>query len=646
MKVLKKSRRRRWTTRDSMAAYGLDGWAKDYLKVSPNGHLCISLAHQYGKRKQTVDLKEAIDRLAEARLSQPVLLRFPQVLRERVKALHHDFNGAIAKTSYPGRYQAVFPVKVNQENATVGEVLKAGAEFHCGLEVGSKGELILALATLKDPRAYLVCNGRKDSDFVEVALLGQRLGLSVILVIESPQEVPLIAHWAIILGLKPRLGIRARVPVQVTGAFAHSSGEQSFFGLNFHQMDCVLEALREHDLLDCLELFHCHQASQIPDLVSVERSIAFAARIYVEIRKKWCPNLRIMDIGGGLAVDYDSSQSAAGASRDYSNADYCHAVVAELKRVLDETPEIEAPILMSESGRAVTAHASALVVPIVETAAPLPSQNEVGQILGAAGEKLLRISTELAEGNLARSINQARSIQNQCREDFLRRQLDLDQLTQVDRLAGGVFTQALRISSQMDQPPREAESLTEQMRHFYYGSFSIFQSLADSWAIGQLFPVVPLQRLHEEPLIKASIVDLTCDSDGAINRFSSAGAPRNYLPVHEVSEQETYYVGIFLTGAYQEILGGPHNLFGKPLVVDLTVQKGKPRAEVVRSGQSVADLAGIVGYEIAELDKGFRKLIARAAPHTVCDEDKRRIAKAFRRVLQGTSYVNQERRPR
>lgn len=599
-----------WTAETAAGLYGFDAWAKRFFGVGTDGSLRVLVPQPDGSSAPGPSFSEIIREIREKGVHPPALVRFPHLLAHRVVWLTECFAEAIARHDYPKPYRGGFPIKVNQQRPTIVEILEAGRPYHYGLEVGSKAELAAAMSLLDDPEAYLMCNARKDPNYLKQILLGTTLGSQIVVVIESPAEALMIARALCKTDIRPILGVRVRLRSKVPGSWAKTSGEHSFFGLDASELIEVIEILRGEKLLGSLGALHFHQASQIPKLESIRASVREASRFYVELVKEGAP-MGILDVGGGLAVDYDASKSSAYNSKDYTVVDYADIVVGEIFKVMRESG-VEPPVIISESGRAIVAPMAALIVPIVETAAVIPSHPDDETVNGSS---ILRELSALFHGlkdeNLARTLNSARARLDQARADFADGRFTLRQLNAAEAFFGAIARQALEKAESLEDPPPEALEIESLAVDFYYGSFSVFQSTPDLWGIeSQVFPVAPVHRLDERPTRNGVIVDLTCDSDGAIDQFGSRRGHRHHLELHELRDGEPYYVGVFMLGAYQETLGDYHNLYGIPHIVNVRIDEaGGSSIEVTRPGDGLADVLTVVGYSEEDLVSGFQKIV-------------------------------------
>ncbi len=605
-----------WTIDDARVLYNVDGWGLGYFGVSPEGHVT---AHPTREPDRGMDLYEVATDLREQGLGLPVLLRLPDILSARIETLVERFARARRDCEYSGRYTLVYPIKVNQERRVLEEVVRAGERFGVGLEVGSKPELQAVLALTEKPTHLIVCNGYKDEEYVYLALMGQKLGHPVMVVVERVSEVRLLLRLAEQMQLTPSAGVRIKLSSHGAGRWSASGGENSKFGLSPSELMSVVEILKAAGKTDFLRMLHFHLGSQIPDILNVKQAMTEAARFYVELRHLGVP-VDYVDVGGGLGVDYDGTRSTGSASVNYSIQEYANDVVYTLAEACREA-NVPMPHIISESGRALTAHHSLLLVDVIDV-----ESQTVGAIEGIPGEAhalVHDLSDALRSMDAARLpevFHDACFWKDRLRALFQSGVVTLAERALGDRLFLAIMARGAEIARAAlpeypdyeEMLPRMEAALVDR----YFCNFSLFQSLPDSWAVDQLFPVMPIHRLNERPTRRGVLQDVTCDSDGKIDRFVRKDEDAAGLELHEIDEDETYILGIFLTGAYQEILGDLHNLFGDTNTVHLrldTEAKG-PTYEVVglAEGDSVTDVLAYVHFESEELISNFRKKVGRA----------------------------------
>ena len=564
-----------WTAADGAALYGLERWGDPYFCVSERGHVMVQ---PRGDRGGSLDLVELVQELQGRDLSLPLLIRFDDILEDRLERLHGAFERAIAQYGYGGRYQGVFPVKCNQQRHVVEQLVESGRRWHFGLEAGSKAELLIALSLLDDPEALLICNGYKDQRYIETAILARRLGRQPVVVIEQADEVGRIIAASGELGAAPLLGIRAKLSARSTGRWGSSVGERAKFGLSVPDLLASVEALRAADLLGELRLLHFHIGSQINDIAVLKDALQEAGQIYAELTRLGAP-MGYLDVGGGLGIDYDGSRTASAASTNYSLQNYANDVVATVKECC-EPHGIAVPTLVSESGRALASHFSVLVFDVLGAGTlpgALPPAKE-GEALILRNLRDTHAAIEAPDGGadaLQEAWNDALKFKHDALAAFRLGYLSLperglaEQLTWACCQAIAARLGALPAGTAI---PQELQALPAALASTYYANLSVFRSAPDTWAIDQLFPVMPIQRLQERPDGLGSFADLTCDSDGKIARFIDSGQVKPLLELHNLRPGEPYLIGLFLGGAYQEVMGNLHNLFGSTNAVHLRLK--------------------------------------------------------------------------
>ncbi len=627
-----------WTTDDASETYGINHWGAGYYSISRRGEVVVDLTDRATGSPHAVSVPKILDELDERGIRPPLLLRFPRILERRIEELYHGFAKAISDLEYGGIYRGVFPIKVNQQQQVAEEVAAYGRRFHYGFEVGSKPELIAALAYLKDSDALLVCNGYKDEEFIDLALYGQLMGLRVVMVLEMPHELDIIEERSAALGVEPVIGVRVKLSAEGAGQWAKSGGEKSPFGLNLAQLVETVERLRERGRLDWLRMLHCHQGSQIPDLTIIRRAIEETARIYVGLVEEGAP-MGLLNLGGGLAVDYDGSRSTRSSSANYSIDEYCHSLVDAVKWVLDESG-VEHPTLVTESGRSMVAHYSMLALEILdvnrfENSDELPVDPGDNETLVALAEVARGVSAD----NLLESFGKANRHREELHENFLTGDISLRERAVCEQCYWRAMTDIARETQQLRYVPEELRDLSGLLADQYYGNFSIFQSIADSWAIDCAFPVMPLHRLAERPTRRGVIHDVTCDCDGMIKKYVSSSEVMESLPIHETKENESYYLGIFLVGAYQETLSDLHNLFGDTHAVSVDVVNGRVTFSREVEGDSVADVLEYVEHDPKKLVEQFRELAETAISEgRITAVQRRKALEAYRIGMSGYTY--------
>lgn len=574
-----------WTSADSAALYGLERWGEPYFSVNSCGHVIVQ---PRGDRGGSLDLVELVEGLQNRNLHLPLLIRFDDILEDRLERLHGAFERAIAQYGYSGRYQGVFPVKCNQQRHVVEQLVESGRRWNFGLEAGSKAELLIALSLLNDPAALLICNGYKDNRYIETAILARQLGRQPVVVIEQADEVERIISASKTLGAAPLIGIRAKLSTRSTGRWGSSVGDRAKFGLSVPDLLATVEALRAANLLNDLRLLHFHIGSQINNIAVLKDALQEAGQLYVQLAELGAP-MGYLDVGGGLGVDYDGSRTASAASTNYSLQNYANDVVATVKECC-EPKAITMPTLVSESGRAIASHFSILVFNILGNTAvanQVPEQQpEEPLIVRNLRETLAGINPQ----NLQEAWNDARKFKDDALSSFRLGYLSLKHRGQAEQL---YWACCWAISDELpaDDVPEDLRGLQAALAHTYYANLSIFRSAPDTWAIDQLFPIMPIHRLDEKPNQLGSFADLTCDSDGKFARFINSGSEKPLLELHSLKQGEQYWIGLFLAGAYQEVMGNLHNLFGSTNAVNIRLGAGSTyQVEHVVRGNTNAEV--------------------------------------------------------
>jgi arginine decarboxylase len=631
----------RWTPADSLDLYNIRGWGNGYFSVNPAGNM---LVHPGGPDAPSIDLKELVDEVRERGIGLPLLIRFSEIIRARVVELNEAFGRAMSEYGYQGLYRGVYPIKVNQDRYLVQRLTEYGRPYHFGLEAGSKPELLAVMAMLEDPEALIVCNGYKDEEYVETALLASKLGRHVVLVVEKPSELPLIRGIAAKTGIRPRIGIRSRLSAKGSGHWEASGGDRSKFGLTGRDLLDAMGYLREHEMLDTFELLHFHLGSQISSIRAVKDALREAAQVYVNLVKMGAP-LAYLDVGGGLGIDYDGSQTNFASSLNYTLQEYANDIVFGVMEICD--PEgVPHPTLVSESGRATVAHHAALIIDVLDVAefavGKLPKKPPADA--GIPLRHLFDSYREVSRKNLLESYHDAIAYRDECLSLFNLGHLSLEHRGLAEDLFWAICQKILKVTRTLPEVPEELEGLERTLADTYFCNFSVFQSVPDSWAIDQLFPVVPIHRLNEEPSNRAVLADITCDSDGKIDHFIDRRDVKDVLELHPFSAGEPYYLGVFLVGAYQEILGDLHNLFGdtNTVHVSLDAEEGYVIQDVV-PGDSVTDVLRYVRYTKNDLVSRVRhatEAAMRAKRMTL--EESRHLLRRYESGLSGYTYLEQD----
>ena len=598
-----------WTSKDSLELYGVPEWGADLFSINEKGNISVQ---PQGSAGPQIDLMETVKSLEARGMRSPMLIRFSDILASRIQHIHGAFDTAINDYEYRGQYRGVYPIKVNQQHQVVEEIIEFGAESRMGLEAGSRPELLIALALLDTPDALLICNGYKDRAYVETALLAQRLGRRPIIVIDRYRELERVIEASRELDIRPHLGLRAKLTARGAGKWAGSTGAGSKFGLSPAELLAATQRLEQASMLDCLELLHVHAGSQITSIQAHKEALREVSRIYVGLHQQGAP-LGMLDVGGGLGVDYDGSKSNFHSSVNYSVQEYANDVVATIQETCDEAG-IESPDIITESGRALSAHHSVLIFDTLEVnevvcgGVPEPVLAEDHKVLHALAE----IWSNIQLDTLHEAYHNVAQLREETSTLFSHGYINLEIRSRVENLASHCYEKILGLIQQLDTVPEDLTTLERELADTFYGNFSVFQSAPDHWAVGQLFPVMPIHRLDEEPTRRAIIADLTCDSDGKIDKFIAPTEAKDVLPLHRWTGAP-YYIGMFLVGAYQEILGDLHNLFGDTNAVHVRLDaEGMPRIEHIVEGDLVDEVLSYVQYETKSLTERVRATAERA----------------------------------
>jgi arginine decarboxylase len=628
---------RSWKIEDSEALYRIEGWGEPYFSINAAGHVTVS---PKGDRGGSLDLFELVNALKQRNLGLPMLIRFSDILEDRIERLNACFNKAIARYNYPGVYRGVFPVKCNQERHLIEDLVKFGKPHQFGLEAGSKPELMIALALLDTPGALLICNGYKDREYIETAMLAQRLGQTSIIVLEQIEEVDLVIAAHQQLGIKPILGVRAKLSTQGMGRWGTSTGDRAKFGLTIPEIMGAVNKLREANLLDCLQLMHFHIGSQISAINVIKDAIQEASRIYVELAMLGA-DMKYLDVGGGLGVDYDGSQTNFYASKNYNMQNYANDIVAELKDTCAER-QISVPTLISESGRAIASHQSVLIFDVLSTSdvpleLPDPPEEDESPVIKYLWETYQSINEE----NYQEFYHDAAQFKEEAISRFNLGILRLQERATAERLYWACCKKILNITRQQEYVPDELEDLEKIMASIYYINLSVFQSAPDCWAIDQLFPIMPIHRLDEEPIQRGILADLTCDSDGKIDRFIDLRDVKSVLELHTFKSDEPYYLGMFLNGAYQEIMGNLHNLFGDTNAVHIQLTPKGYQIQHVVKGDTMSEVVSYVQYDSEDMVENIRQRCEKALEEKhITLAESQRLLQTYEQSLGRYTYLN------
>lgn len=631
---------RKWRIDDSAELYNIKGWGRNYFSINDNGHVTVcpreGCAH--------VDLKEIIDELQLRDITAPVLLRFPDILDNRIEKISKCFRQAAEEYGYSAKNFIIYPIKVNQMRPVVEEIVSHGKKFNIGLEAGSKPELHAVLATNIDDNALIICNGYKDVEFIELALLAQKMGRHIFIVVEKIHELVLIASVAKRLKIQPNVGIRIKLSSTGSGKWEESGGDQSKFGLNSSELLEALDILEKNKMTDCLKLIHFHIGSQVTKIRRIKNALREATQFYAQLSRLGY-NIDFVDIGGGLGVDYDGTRSSASeSSMNYSIQEYANDAVSALVEVCKKNG-LNQPNIITESGRSLAAHHSVLVFEVLETTS-LPSWKE-SQEIGPDDHELARelydIWDRLDHPRLFESWHDALQIREEALDLFSLGMLDLRTRAQIEKLFWSIAREVGELASTLKHAPEELRKIARMLPDKYFCNFSLFQSLPDLWAIDQLFPIMPIQRLDEKPSRNCTIQDITCDSDGKIANFISPHGTVSSLPVHPVKDGEHYYIGVFLAGAYQEILGDLHNLFGDTNAVHISVHRDRYEIDRVIDGETVADVLDYVAYNPKKLVRNVETWVSMSMrAGKITPEEGREFLSNYRSGLYGYTYLDKE----
>jgi arginine decarboxylase len=628
---------RRWRIEDSAELYNINGWGVDYFYINEKGNVAV----RPQKNGVSVDLKELVDELTLTDVSAPMLVRFPDILDDRILSISNCFRSASDEYGYKGQNFIIYPIKVNQMRPVVEEIVGHGKKFNIGLEAGSKPELHAVIAINTDPESLIICNGYKDENYIELALLAQKMGKRIFLVVEKLNELRLITSISKRLKVKPNLGIRIKLASVGSGKWEESGGDISKFGLTSSELLEAVDFLEKNKMSDCLRLIHFHIGSQITKIRRIKIALREASQFYVEMRKLGF-DVEFVDIGGGLGVDYDGTGSSnSESSVNYSIQEYVNDSISTFVDASNKN-KIPHPNIITESGRSLTAHHSVLIFEVLETTT-LPSWDPE-DVIHEHDHELVRELYQLLE-----SVNQMRMMETwhdaqQIREEALDRfgfgLIDLKTRAQIERLFWSIARKVYMLASGTKHIPEELRQISRMLSDKYFCNFSLFQSLPDAWAIDQIFPIMPIHRLNEEPVRTATVQDMTCDSDGKIDNFISTTNSSYHLPVHMLKGKERYYMGVFLVGAYQEILGDLHNLFGDTNAVHVSVDDNGYKIDQVIDGETVAEVLDYVQYNPKKMVRTVESWVTTSVKAGIISvEEGREFLSNYRSGLYGYTYL-------
>ncbi|OLD09386.1 MAG: arginine decarboxylase [Deltaproteobacteria bacterium 13_1_40CM_3_69_14] len=651
-----------WSIERSLQLYNIPGWGAGYFSINPKGHMVV---HPFGQPGPVIDLMDVVDDIRERKLGFPCVVRFQDLLRSRVKQLNDVFRNAIAQHGYKGQYFGVYPTKVNQMREVVEEILDAGAPWHFGLEAGSKGELLIVLALNTDPEALTICNGYKDEEYLRLALIGRKLGRKILVVIEKLSELPHLLRLSEEMNVQPLIGLRSKLSTKGTGKWESSSGDFAKFGLTTPELIRAIEILRAAGKVEAAKLFHFHVGSQLTDIRTVKDVVNEGARFYAKLRKMGLSSLEYFDVGGGLGVDYVGARSTSYVSSlNYSMEEYAADVVYTVQQICSNEGVPE-PNLVSESGRALTAHHACLLMNVFghiefgengtvhEEPSASPGPNAPADAVAPVPEDnspIVREMREIVSGmtpkNSGEAYNDAVAKKEQALTMFKLGILGLEERAAVEGLFWRLCRRLVEINKKRKRVPGPTRGLDDRLADQYMANFSLFQSAPDSWAINQLFPIVPLHRHTEQPTRDSTIVDITCDSDGKIDIFIEGETVDETIALHPLRPGEPYYLGMFLTGAYQDIMGDMHNLFGRVHEVHVFVDDDDPEdfyIEEVIPGDTMERVLARVQYEPSDLAKRIKQALdGKVREGHVKPKESVQLTDFYEQAMRGYTYLGTE----
>jgi len=630
-----------WDVESAIATYNVEGWGNGYFTVNSSGNVEARPLQENGG---SIVLLEVVNEARARNLGFPLVIRFQDLLRHRVESVNRAFQTAMTEFGYRNEYRGVFPIKVNQLREVIEEIIDAGEQFHFGLEAGSKPELVAALAMQKNPESLIICNGYKDPAFIRIALLGRKLGKSVVIVAEKLEELEQTIRISNEVGVEPYIGIRARLYSKGSGKWSPSGGENAKFGLDTTSLVAASQMLKEAGLAHCLKLFHFHVGSQVPDISTIKRAVREAARYYAKLCKLG-HQLGYLDVGGGLGVDYDGSRSDFDSSTNYSLQEYANDVVWNIMDVCD-SEGVAHPTIVSESGRAIVAHHSVLVVEAfssIEKTAP-KLKVEAGETDHKLVGEILDVKQRLRRGNRLESLHDIQQIKEEAQHTFDLGLLDLESKAKIDTVYWQLAHQIVNMHRGLRYVPDEVKELEVSLADQYICNFSVFQSLLDHWALGQLFPIMPIHRLTTPPDRQGTIVDITCDSDGKVSKFIDLQDVKETLPLHRVMPGEIYYLGVFMVGAYQDIMGDLHNLFGRVTEVHVFLDPDEESGwyiEEVIEGSTIGEVLAMTQWDKVELMRLLKSQVdAAIKTDFLKPSDAMKLLSDYERLLQEYTYLS------
>ena len=628
---------RKWRIEDSEELYNIKGWGASYFGINDKGHVVVTPL----KDGVEVDLRELVDELSLRDVTAPMLVRFPDILDNRIEKISHCFKRASEEYNYKAQNFIIYPIKVNQMRPVVEEVVSHGKKYNLGLEAGSKPELHAVIATNMDSDSLIICNGYKDESYIELALLAQKMGKRIFLVVEKLNELRLITKIAKSLNLRPNIGIRIKLASSGSGKWEQSGGDGSKFGLTSSELLEALDFLTEKKMEDCLKLIHFHIGSQVTKIRHIQTALVESSQFYVQLHRLGF-NVEFVDIGGGLGVDYDGTRSGINeGSVNYSIQEYVNDAISTLVDISNKN-NIPHPNIITESGRALSAYHSVLIFDVLETA-HLPEWDDDEDISENDHElvrELYQIWDKLNQNTMLEAFHDVEQIRDESLNLFSHGLVDLQTRAKIECLYWSVMREINHIAQNLKHTPEELRSLPKLLADKYFCNFSLFQSLPDSWSIDQIFPIMPLQRLDEKPDKEATLQDITCDSDGKIAAFISTRSVTNYLPVHSLKQKEHYYIGVFLVGAYQEILGDMHNLFGDTNAVHISVDEKGYSIDQVIDGETVAEVLDYVQFNPKKLVRTLETWVSKSVKEGKISVDEgKEFLSNYRSGLYGYTYL-------
>jgi arginine decarboxylase len=630
-----------WDVQSAIATYNVDGWGGGYFTINANGNVVARPLQDNGG---SIDILEVVNEARERGLSFPLVIRFQDLLRHRVESVNCAFQSAMTEFGYKNQYRGVFPIKVNQLREVIEEIVDAGLQFHFGLEAGSKPELVAALAMHKDPESLIICNGYKDAAFIRIALLGCKLGKKAVIVVEKLEELEQTIRASKEVGVEPLIGIRVRLHSKGSGKWSPSGGENAKFGLDTTNLVAASQMLREAGFAHCLKLVHFHVGSQVPDISTIKRAVREAARYYAKLHKLG-HELGYLDVGGGLGVDYDGSGSDFDSSANYSLQEYANDVVWNIMDVCD-SEGVPHPAIVSEGGRAIVAHHSVLVMEAfssIERTAPKLRVEATEKDHKLVGD-ILDVKQRLKRGNRMESLHDIQQAKEEAQQMFDLGLLDLESKAKIETVYWQLAQQIVNMHRGLRYIPDEIKELETSLGDQYICNFSVFQSLLDHWALGQLFPIMPIHRLTTPPDRNGMIVDITCDSDGKVSKFTDLQDVRETLPLHRIVPGEIYYLGVFMVGAYQDIMGDLHNLFGRVteahVFLDPDEESGWYIEEVIE-GSTIGEVLAMTQWDKVELMRLLKTQVDTAIKTDFLKpNDAMKLLADYERLLQEYTYLS------